>query len=524
MKKQSPQIPQAAFWSYGISFLTLLCLFFISHSSYAQEEANNWYFGDSVGLNFSNGYPLPLHNSGMGRTAGSAVMSDSLTGELFFYTNSQQVWNRNHQLMPNGDSLKGSLTFKQNSLIIPIPSRPKQYYLFTLGASSEAEPPDSLSGVYGIAPPFFSDLSYSIINMELDNGLGDIVDSTKNILLADSLTQKMAIVPHRNGRDYWLIAHTMGDNCFQVFLIHEEGISEPQQQCIGTIHAPFSEGENFYQSRGLIKASPNNKMLVVTSFSFKPRPFDLFKFNNKTGNISEHIAIDKIGWQAGVSFSPDNNKLYIAALHESEFPVESNRSFLYQFDLRSYKKEPIRNSRLKIKVQENEYVANAQLELASDGRVYVSSNWEESAKDRHDLLVIKHPNRSGAAAGLSGIFFDFAKGRTTHSFPNFVQNIFNGLVAEDFPVIPEGTDPCAVENAIKLFPNPSNDFIQIKVSESCYQPYTLTIYNVVGQLINRFTIENQNSDFIEIRSFTSGLYFAEVKIGHRRIVRKFVKQ
>ena len=508
------------FCNYHSSFKYVVLLSFIlfSLNSYAQREADNWYFGDSVGLNFSSGYPIPLNNSVMDG-AGAATWSDSLAGELLFYSNSHQVWNRKHELMPNGDSLRGEIWIKQNSLIIPVPSRQKKYYLFTLGASS-APKPDS---VVATAPPFYSDLLYSIVDMELDSGLGDIVDSTKNTLLADSLTQKMAIVPHENGRDYWLIAHNIGDNCFQVFLIQKDGISEPQQQCIGTNHSPVSEGELFYQSRGQIKASPNNKMLAVTSWSFLPRPFDLFRFDNDTGLISDHITLAKMGWQEGLSFSPDNSKLYITGIYESDSSLGNTRSFLYQYNLRAYKEETINNSRIRIEVPDNTFIASPWLELAPDGRIYGSTNWGRSEEDEYDLLVIQHPNKRGAAAGLTGLHLDFEKGRPSHSLPNFVQNVFNGLEAEEFPVIPEGADPCMLENVVHLFPNPTNKFIQLKIFEGCYQPYALTIYNVLGQRISRFSIEKPTSDFIEMQNYASGLYFAEIKMPNRKkVVKKFI--
>ncbi|MCC9138702.1 hypothetical protein ACFSKU_14965 [Pontibacter silvestris] len=74
----------------------LLLLLFIPLAAFAQREANNWYFGSGAGLSFSNGYAEPLTEGEMYQHEGCATMSDSGTGELLFYTDGIQVWNRQH--------------------------------------------------------------------------------------------------------------------------------------------------------------------------------------------------------------------------------------------------------------------------------------------------------------------------------------------------------------------------------------------------------------------------------------------
>ena len=69
--------------------------------------------------------------------AGCAVISDK-QGQLLFYTNGKNVWNRNHQRMPNGFGLNGSEVVNQNSIIIPLPQSDHLYYLFTINAYYES--------------------------------------------------------------------------------------------------------------------------------------------------------------------------------------------------------------------------------------------------------------------------------------------------------------------------------------------------------------------------------------------------
>jgi len=80
-------------------------LFFLilsSHSVSAQGEANIWYFGRQVGLDFNNGSPpVALIDSAMFTGEGCATISNS-NGNLLFYTDGSTIYNKNHQIMASG--------------------------------------------------------------------------------------------------------------------------------------------------------------------------------------------------------------------------------------------------------------------------------------------------------------------------------------------------------------------------------------------------------------------------------------
>jgi len=66
---------------------------------------------------------------------------------------------------------------------------------------------------------FSYDLYYSIIDMNLDNGLGGVIPSEKEILFfSDTLTNTgIQAVKHGNGKDWWLICHEYGSNNYYSF-------------------------------------------------------------------------------------------------------------------------------------------------------------------------------------------------------------------------------------------------------------------------------------------------------------------
>ena len=107
-----------------ISFLFCLNLLF------SQGEANIWYFGQNAGIDFNSGSPVALYNGQMSTLEGCAVMSTN-SGQLLFYTDGVTVWDRTHQVMPNGTGLLGNFSSTQSGIIVPNPTDSTIFYIFT---------------------------------------------------------------------------------------------------------------------------------------------------------------------------------------------------------------------------------------------------------------------------------------------------------------------------------------------------------------------------------------------------------
>ena len=105
--------------------------------------------------------PSPLYTS-----EGTAAMSDAI-GKLRFFTNGVEVYDSTKTIMPNGSGLMGDVSTTQSALIVPKPASSNQYYIFTAGADGAG------------------DFRYSIVDMTLNLGLGDVIVANKNILLTD---------------------------------------------------------------------------------------------------------------------------------------------------------------------------------------------------------------------------------------------------------------------------------------------------------------------------------------------------
>ena len=151
----------------------------------AQGEANVWYFGENAGLDFNSGTPVALTNGALVTNEGCASISDSV-GNLLFYTDGVTVYNNNHTIMPNGNGLNGDSSSTHSAIIVPKPGNNDEYYIFTVDRGGQSD-----------------GLQYSQVNMNLDNGLGDVVSGMKNVFLVAPTTEKVTAI--KKNRFRWIL-------------------------------------------------------------------------------------------------------------------------------------------------------------------------------------------------------------------------------------------------------------------------------------------------------------------------------
>ncbi len=81
-----------------------------------------------------------------------------------------------------------------------------------------------------------------------------------------------------------------------------------------------------------------------------------------------------------------------------------------------------------------------------------------------------------------------------------------------------------MEEGIKLYPNPSKDFIQIEIPEFGKGYIYLKINDVMGKVLSENALKSgQKSYSIDIKSLPEGTYFLNAEQGEKRFVKKFVK-
>ena len=365
-------------------FIIILSLFLLPVSLFSQRRANIWYFGIYAGLDFNSGHPVPLTDGQLNRWEGVAAICDTL-GNILMYTDGSTIWNAEHDTMPNGSGLWGHPSSTESAIIIPYPGHDSLYYVFTV---------DAEGGDKG--------LSYSIVNMNRDGGLGDVV--VKNVQLIDSTSEKVTAVSHKNGRDYWVVSHGWDTDSFFVYLIDTSGVRLPPQIIeIGTPHKDIGlHGNN---AVGYMRLSPDgSKLALALQVS---RIFEIYDFDNETGMISNPVTIpDSGGSPYGVEFSPDVSKLYM-----------TSRFYLYQADLSNPNPDSIIASVQMIDSSDTQNFFGA-LQLATDGKIYMAHEFSNY------LGVINSPQKKGDSCNfvLDGIYLAGRESRM--GLPDYIQSYF----------------------------------------------------------------------------------------------------
>ncbi|MFK7771275.1 MAG: gliding motility-associated C-terminal domain-containing protein [Saprospiraceae bacterium] len=351
---------------------------------YSQKEANVWYFGrDGVGLDFNCIPPSVVNGHAMIGWEGVTTVSDRNTGKVLFYTNGDRIYGSNHVELPDGSNISplglgfDPLNTITQVLPVPVPGNPDQYYLFISdvqgGKISVGDLPQN--GVWGVK-----------IDMTENGGLGAVIDRFQ-IYNPIFTSEKLMGIPHANGQDYFLIGHDFGNDQFFISTIDASGVqSPPASQSIGIVHNTIPGDFDNLNSIGELKASPDASMLAsVISGDGK---IELFDFDNSSGIISNARELGTETEAYGISFSPDNSKLFVTTWQGK----------LIQYDLSAGNTTEIINSKITL----FEYVGGSfgSLKIAPDGKIYVSrfigGGYAQDGGDTF-LGLINNPNEVGAA-------------------------------------------------------------------------------------------------------------------------------
>ncbi|MBL7787100.1 MAG: gliding motility-associated C-terminal domain-containing protein [Chitinophagales bacterium] len=400
-----------------ILFLLFNSLSLLLSAQICAPETNFWYFGINAGLDFSSGSPVPVTDGQLNVYEGTATMSDA-NGNLLFYTDGVQVYNRNHQLMPNGIGLTGNESTTQSALIIKQPDNDNIYFIFT--APSQGGSPMEAPAGMGIA--------YTVVDMLLDGGNGDVVSA--NNPLYYPAAEKLTVVRHANGCDYWVIGHAMGSSRYVSYLVSGSGVENvPVSSFVGDSYDVLDE-----EYVGYLKASPDGSKIANMKY---PDAIEVFNFNRNTGQLSLLYTLPQPGFPAmfgyGVEFSPDGSKIY-GAFGAGVLDFEC----LFQWDLTGGNASAVLNSKTPLFIYNpniNGFDSPKALQLALDGKIYVAFNGS-------NIGAINNPNAAGTACNFVPDAITLPTGTSCgNGLPNFAPFYF----APNPPVIAGNINVCPQE-------------------------------------------------------------------------------
>ncbi|MBC8319385.1 MAG: gliding motility-associated C-terminal domain-containing protein [Bacteroidetes bacterium] len=404
------------------------------------HQADQWIFGNKANVDFTQTLPNanPTTNN-FNTPYGVSSISDE-NGNLLFFTNGIDVWNKGMFKMENGSGLNGNNFASQSSIIIPHFGNSMQYFIFTIDMF--------------INPIYVDGVNYSIVDFSY-NDYGAV--TSKNNLLFTENSQKVCAVKHANGRDYWVIFHGFGPNKgnnFYSYLIDISGVvTNPVVSSVGSTHSG-----DINNQRGYMKASSNgNKIGLVLPVE---GIVELLDFDKATGLISNPVSSNQgsFYYPSGIEFSPDNSKLYVTTS-----PLLSDSSYLYQFDITS--SQPFTNP-----VVINSFYFSTiftsladslmqAIQLSVDGKIYVSKSTRGNTMGKPNLGVIYNPDRPGVACnynelnGVSNNGFYLNGGTGLSGLPDFVADFLNIPHFCYFNQCYNDTTDFEIRNTANIFPS-----------------------------------------------------------------------
>lgn len=374
--------------------LLFLALNIVQHKSFAQNEANVWWFGQKAGLDFNTSPPTVLNTTiPIFTYEGSATISDPATGQLIFATDGTTVWYPNGTVVPGGTGLKGNFSSAQSALIVPTPGNPNQWFIFTANVNPTNGTP------YGH--------NYYVVTRTGST----LAVGTVNALLGSTVSTEQLAALGDGAGGYWVMAHGVGNNTFYAFHVSSAGVvnSTPVTSNVGT-----AVGASDYISS--MKVNTCQTKLAVTNLGSGIA--EVYNFDNSTGTVTS-LQYSKTGITNpyGLEFSPNDAYLYYGTLGGQ----------MYQMDMSTGV------STLTGWIPPPNGVGNfGQLQLAPDAKIYVTS---ENTGTNSYLGVISAPNNVYTAASYNNVGLQISSVNSYYpllGLPTFSRTFVSGAL-DAFP-------------------------------------------------------------------------------------------
>jgi gliding motility-associated-like protein len=458
---------------FSLSFFALL-------STAQNKSFHQWVIAQDNEINFNGPTPVNTRINGFsGDEGGCATISDSITGNRLFFSFGGAIFNRNNSAMPNGNNLNGGESGSQPVVIVPSPQRNGKYYVFT---------------TKGYA--FNNGLYYSVVDMNLDNGNGDIASGQKNIpVVSTPVVEKLTAVMMCNNRDFYIISHELGSNRFIFVPVTSTGVGSPIFISSGSVIP-----NNANASRGVIKVSPDKQRLVCVQNLPTNNIVEVFNINHgSTPTLSNPISLFTFGGEFGASFSTDNSKLYTSTSKDTTISGNSAvKNQIIQYDLTAGN---LRTGRVLFSKIDNlpfsvpGYFWFGDMNIAPNGKIYMTFG--------HNAYLIGLSNINAQVSQVA-IDSNLRVGSTVRAgIPNVLTHLYNqplqakftsNIVCFNFPMAFSNTsytnytnslwnfgDPGSGANNISNAQNPTHTYINpgkyrvtLTVSNSCSESATFS--------------------------------------------------
>ena len=288
-----------------INWIVLSCILLVQINSFSQpnKRTNQWFFARNVGVDFNSGepvegYPCPITGTPLGDTSS---MCDT-NGNLLFYSDGKNVYNKNHEIMENSYAGPDYNQGVQAALCIPKPGSDSLFYVFTANTFIQQ---------YNQPLNF-----YHTIDMSLNDGLGGILN-TDTLPGAWDASEQLNASYFKDKTGYWIVMRKYKEHQYAAYKVTSVGVNPSPV---------LSDAPNRYlpnANYGYMKFTYDKKYLVFF-YNYATGYFqdiEICKFNNNTGEIEFLYSFQLIElfpnnpppYQTmNGEFSPDSKYMYVA--------------------------------------------------------------------------------------------------------------------------------------------------------------------------------------------------------------------
>lgn len=397
------------FLTFLISCLTML--------AYGQGENNIWTFGQNYSLDFNTSPPTLLDTTFYrGQLANGSVIIYNPSFDRWLYHKSiavcspsgallfmvkfstgtttaavDNIWDRYEHPIA-GTNLLNNMSIFTTPVVVPHPGNTSQYYIFYIRSNG---------------------LVYSLFDISLNGGLGDIVPGKKNIaltgwnMIADN---KITAVKGCNG--VWLVVRSYITNEYLSFHVGYNGLNAvPVVSECG--NRPLI---NYAVSAGSLTSSEDGNKFAIGlwkggAFNL-PGGIELYDFEKCSGKVKNARLLENNQWISGACFSPDNSKLYTTENDGPYFGSAGTYYFgkVYQYNIDLPSTADIIASKTLILSNPNHWNRFlclpdiswfGDLRLGPDGKIYILDQHPPECPDpaipKMTFHVIHQPNNLGLA-------------------------------------------------------------------------------------------------------------------------------
>ncbi len=304
--------------------ILLLFCFLFSWGQTPSGVNNHLIIDNGHGLVFSNGVPEPYSGYKLKAHEAKTSVSD-YKGDLLFYGGHQEIFNRNHIRLKNGGGFLALPSASEGIITTPNPNNPFQYHVFH---NSER---------------YFFHVYHSLLDMRMDQGMGGIIDSVKNIPLStqDTLSEFISLV---NGPTctQWLVGLNDDFQTFFAYKIDTLGIHPPVYTHVNLPSSLLDAGE--------MEVSHGQDFIILHTLMGQMYKFF---FNNLTGRvdstwqISPSGPIDTSGFLGGYGMKISHDDRYLIANQMEGYYYDVGVQMV-RFDLNNASPEEIWQSKTPI--------------------------------------------------------------------------------------------------------------------------------------------------------------------------------